>query len=102
MSEGTSIFLSLTPKRIVWICVALVLVVGGGFSARPAYRQIKKWRAQRLAAEGEALRAANSWEPALRKAQQALQLSSAETSSLRLMSRVLAHFGHEQTLPYWR
>jgi thioredoxin-like negative regulator of GroEL len=63
---------------------------------------VKRWRAHRFAAEGETLVAKKQWEPALRKAQQAVQLSGSDGRSLRLMAQILTRAGHEQALPFWR
>lgn len=92
----------LTPRRMIWIGVAVVLLAGGAFAAKPAYREIKRWRAHGFVSEAEALIARNNWELALRKAQQALQLSNSDPRCLRLMARVLSQFNHEHALSYWK
>lgn len=91
-----------TRGRIITLAVLVTLVVAGALGARPAWRGVKTWRAHRFAGEGEALAEKQRWEAALRKAQQAIQLSPADARSQRLMARVLTVAGHEQAVPFWQ
>jgi tetratricopeptide (TPR) repeat protein len=81
--------------------ILLVLVAAGYFSARPAYRALKTWRAHRFVQQAETMIAERQWDKAYGKAQAALQLSPADSRSLRVMARILTAAGHEQALPFW-
>jgi tetratricopeptide (TPR) repeat protein len=91
-----------TRGRIITLSVLAGVLVVGALGARPAWRAVKSWRAERFAAEGEGFAEKASWEAAWRKAQQAVQLSPNNPRSQRLMARVLTQIGHEQAVPYWR
>lgn len=90
-----------TRKVLIKLGVTVAIFAVLAVSARPGYRAFKRWRARGFAAEGEAMAAKDNWELALRKAQQAMQLSRSEEHSLRLMARVLTHINHDQALPHW-
>jgi predicted Zn-dependent protease len=92
----------LTWRRGVIAGITISLLAGGALAARPAYRQVKRWRAHSLDAEGEKFLKQKNWEQAFRKAQSALALSASDVRSQRLMAQVLSHFNHDQALPFWR
>ncbi len=71
-------------RRVLLIVLGVAVLAGGMLGARPAWRQFKAWRAGRLAAEGEALLAANRHEGALDKAKAALQIAPFSSRALRL------------------
>jgi predicted Zn-dependent protease len=91
-------------RKRMWIGLGIGIVVLGliaAFGARPAYRQLKTWRAHRFVAEGEALLAQQKGQEAYGKAQAAFQLSPLDPPTVRLMARVLSAFGQEQAIPFW-
>lgn len=86
----------------LWILVVLVvLVIGGAFSARPAYRVFKNIRAGQLADQAEEFARQQKWREAYDKAQGALQLSPHNTRCQRLVATLLTQFGSEGAMPYW-
>jgi tetratricopeptide (TPR) repeat protein len=91
-----------TRGRIITLSVLFLVMLVGAFTARPAWRAVKTWRAHRFAAEGEVFLSKGQLEPAVRKAQQALQLSSADARVQRLMARVLTRGGHPNVMPFWQ
>lgn len=88
-------------KRPVLWTVAALFVIGLGVVAKPAYRSLKTHRANKIAAESEALIASGRWEEALQKAQSAIQLSGQDPRAFAVAARILGHFGREEALGYW-
>ncbi|MBI3880950.1 MAG: hypothetical protein HY301_12940 [Verrucomicrobia bacterium] len=91
-----------TWRQALTAGVTAGVLTGGYYSARPVYREFKRWRAHGFDAEGERFAAQNNLKQAYGKAEAALQLSPMDARSLRLMARVLGRSGHEQALPFWK
>lgn len=89
-------------RRLIWGAIALVVLTAVFFTARPVYREIKRWRAHRYDAEAERLANQNSLQQAIVQAQLAYQLSPQDGRTIRLMARLLTQAGHEQALPFWK
>lgn len=81
--------------------IALLLLLTGLFGARPAYRQFKQWRAQRLAAESSRLLQQNELSQAQTKAQAAILLAPGEPAALRAMARALTRATNAAALQFW-
>lgn len=86
----------------LWLLVTLVvLVVAGAFSARPAYRLFKNWRAEQFANQAEEFARQQKWREAYDKAQGAVQLSPNNPRCQRLLATLLNQFGSESAMWYW-
>lgn len=86
----------------LWLLVTLVvLVVAGAFSARPAYRLFKNWRAEQFANQAEEFARQQKWREAYDKAQGAVQLSPNNPRCQRLVATLLNQFGSEGAMWYW-
>src|SRR5690349_13032123 len=91
MSRGKKIFLTL-------LAVALV---GGIFLARPGYRQLREWRADKLAAAAEAAIAREDWAEASQKAQAAYQLAPMNARTMRAVARLYSLAGQPSAVTFW-
>ncbi|MSU56717.1 MAG: hypothetical protein EXS35_00795 [Pedosphaera sp.] len=88
-----------------WLIVALALVAiltGGYFFARPAYRAVKKWRSQRLAAQAAQFLSHGDWKTARAKAQAAMLLAPGEPTALRAMAQVLTRGTNPPPWQWWQ
>jgi len=87
------------------LIVALVLaaiLAGGYFFARPAYRSVKKWRSQRLAAQAAQLLSDGDWASARAKAHAALLLAPNEPKALRAMAQVWTRGTNQPSWQVWQ
>ena len=92
----------LTPRGRIVAGVLAVFALAALIAGRPAYRELKTWRAHRFVAEAELLMAATNWPAALQKAQVAYQLSPADPQTLRLAARLTSAQGQRDALHFWR
>src|ERR1051325_962873 len=88
-------------RRIVVGLVLAGLLTAGGFVARPAYRQFKRWRSTRLAAESARLLEQQQLSQAQAKARAALLLAPGEPAALRAMASALSHATNVLALQFW-
>ncbi|MEW6156690.1 MAG: hypothetical protein AB1813_04620 [Verrucomicrobiota bacterium] len=88
-------------RRWLWLGLAGVILVAGLIGAKPAYRALKTWRAQKFAAQASVLMQQQKWEEAFRKAQAAYQLSPLDVETLRVVARLYSVLGKEQAFPFW-
>ena len=88
-------------RRILIGLVVAALLAAGGFSARPAYRQFKRWRSGQLAAESGRLLERNELSAAQAKAQAALLLTPGDPAALRAMATALTHATNVVALQFW-
>ena len=90
-------------KAARWaMVVLLVLGLAGVVLAKPAWRLIKGWRAERFAAQGDLLLARGRLSEAYDKAILALQLRPGQARQIRLMAEVLTRTGASSGLEYWK
>jgi hypothetical protein len=91
-----------SKKFLLWMVGFIVVGIGVGSLAKPAYRQMKVVRSRRAAAVGESLITAGQFEDAARQARLALELAPAEPDSLRLAGRISAIGMRQEALGYWQ
>lgn len=89
-------------RRAMIAGMIVAIVMAGLFTAPPAYRQFKGWRAKRLALQAEQLINQNKWPQAAGKAQGAFLIGPKEPTALRAMARVLTHATNVTALQFWQ
>ncbi len=89
------------PRTKGILATLLVLGVIGAIFARPIYQQIKRYRADEFAREGEAAVAAQNWEVAFRKAELASQMAPAQPRAMRIFATIYAMAGMDRAFFYW-
>jgi len=90
-------------RRRIFIVVvlALVLGIGGYFTARPARNAIKGWQARRHAQKAFGFIERQEWKEAKDSAVAAYQLRSTEPEALRAVARFLSRTRQQQALEFW-
>lgn len=103
MNAPTDIPAAASPwKRwLVLGIIAVLVLVAGWFGARPAYRQFKHWRSERLAASAIRLLEQNDPAEAREKAHAALLLSPGNATALRAMAQALTRGTNAAALQFW-
>ncbi len=92
-----------THRPRIILGLALVVLIGVGFSAKPVYRAGKGWRSRQLARQAQALMTAEKWEEASRKARAAFQLKPNEPETIRAAGRLESLSGrHANALGFWK
>ena len=81
--------------------VVFLVSVAGWFGGRPAYRQFKQWRSERLAASALRLLEQNDPAAAREKAQAALLLAPGNASALRAMAKALTSQTNMAAVQFW-
>ncbi len=89
-------------RRLILLGAVAIILLGGFFGARPAYRAFKGWRSKNLAAQAEKLFAQNEWPRGVEKAQSALLLKRTEPAAVRAMARALTHATNAAALAFWQ
>lgn len=82
--------------------IFLVILVVAGYSVRPAYRLLERWRARALVRQGEELARQQLFGEAIEKLETALRLDSANARALRGLSEVYSRFELPSALPLYR
>lgn len=88
-------------SKVLWLAILLVLL-GGLFGAKPAYRKIKLWRAGNFSTQAERFLEQKQWKEAQQKAEAALGLNPTDVRSLRVIARILTLARSEQALSFWK
>lgn len=94
-------------KRIrrIWIAVSIfvVAVAALAFAAKPIYSTIKRWRAERLAANAETFISQEKWNDALQSAQAAYQLTPDDPPVIRAIAQLQSRIGRAgAAIPFWK
>lgn len=90
-------------RRLLWLAGLLgILLVTALLGARPAYRQVKKWRAATLAAKADELLRQQRLDEAFEGYRASLELNPAHLPALRGMARIYTEIEAPQALAYWR
>ncbi len=90
-------------RRLLWLAGLLgVLLLAGLLGARPAYRQVKKWRAVTLTAKADELYRQQRHDDAFKGYRAALELNPAYLPALRGMARILTQLEMPAAFGYWR
>lgn len=90
-----------TRKRtLLWISVGLV-AAGLCLGARPLYRSLKLWQAERLMAQAGQLAQSQKWPEAQEKAQAALHLHPNDSRAVAFMARALTRLGSPDAFRFW-
>jgi hypothetical protein len=88
---------------VFWpLLIGVILLVGGVFGARPAWRGIKQYRAGKILEAGELLLAEDKPGQAIEKGRLALQLAPTSTRAYRLMAESLTRGGSRAALDFWQ
>jgi hypothetical protein len=88
-------------RRLVFGISVVLISLTGWFGARPAYRQFKQWRSERLAAGAVRLLEQNQPAAAREKAHAALLLSPGNANALRAMAQALTSETNAAALQFW-
>ena len=78
-----------------------VLLIAAAVLAKPSYRLVKGWRAERLAGEAEAAMRLQTWPAASQKAQAAYQLDPMNPRVIRVVAQLYSIAGHPNSLTFW-
>ena len=87
-------------KIFLWISAGLV-AASLGLGARPIYRSLKLWQAERIMAQAEQLSSRQKWPEALEKAQAALHLNPKNGRAVPLMARTLTRLHSPDAFTFW-
>ncbi len=88
-------------KRLILALLLLLALGGAAWLAKPGYRGLKSWRAQRLIAQAERLMKEEKWEAVFAKIQSAYQLNPNDPKTIRTVAGLYSGFGQEQAFPFW-
>jgi hypothetical protein len=86
--------------KILGLIAVLVLIAAAIF-ARPGYRALRSWRADRLASEAEGAIARQAWPEAAQKTQAAYQLAPMNPRAMRLVARLYTIAGQPDAVTFW-
>lgn len=93
------------PNPLPWGRILLVLVLLGGvaayFGARPAWRRVKAFRAERFIAEAKEHFRTENWAAGMERTRAALQLAPAHPAVLRHAAYTYSQFGSEAAFRYF-
>ncbi len=93
-------------RRRLWrtyVPLVLVLLLGGYFGGRPAWRAAKAFQARRIAGEANALIEEEKWADASKRASDAMMLSFTEPASIRVNAHLLSRVGRSNdAVRYWK
>src|SRR4051812_31237010 len=90
-----------SPRKIALILAAIMLVAAL-CGARPAYRALRGWRAERLAREAEAAITLEAWTDASQKAQAAYHLDPTSPAAMRVVARLYTIAGQPTAVTFWQ
>jgi predicted Zn-dependent protease len=83
-TDAAPIFEDRSRRFLIVVAVLMAISVAGYFSASPAYRQVKVWRARRLVTEGNAALATNNLPAVSRAVRSAMALAPSDARVQRL------------------
>jgi hypothetical protein len=89
------------PRRKIFIAAIVMLIVAGAWFAKPAYRAVRGWRADSLAADAEAAVGRQAWPEAWQKAQAAYHLNPNSPRAMRVTARLYTMAGQPNALTFW-
>lgn len=89
-------------RRLLLAGVAIPLVAGSLFAARPVYHALKGWRARQLAAQAERLMSEKKWSEAGEKAQGAFLMGPGEPKAIRAVAKLQTEAGLPGALQFWQ
>jgi tetratricopeptide (TPR) repeat protein len=91
-------------RWLLWILsLAVVLLVAGGFAARPVRDYVRGWQSRRAARTAFALIDRQQWDEASAKARDALQLKFTEPQAWRAIARLLSRTDQDASaLEWWK
>lgn len=90
-----------TRRKWILGALALAILIAAAIVARPAYRGLRGWRAERLASEAEAAISKESWLEASQKAQAAYQLAPLNPKTIRVVARLYTIAGQPNAVTFW-
>src|SRR3982751_1578397 len=85
----------------IFALIAIIILIVGVLFAKPGYRAVRSWRANRLAAEAEAAIARQAWPEAAQKAQAAYHLAPMNPRAMRIVARLYTIAGQPDAVTFW-
>ena len=95
-------FVGRSTARWLTVALATLLLVAAAFSARPAWRAFKHWRASSFAQAAAAAKSQGNPGLAVQHARSALQLQPSNPDYVRLNARLLTELGTDTSLSFWQ
>jgi hypothetical protein len=87
-------------RAIIWSLILVVIVVAA-MAAKFAYRHLKTWRANHIAAVAETFTRESKWSEAAEKYRAALQLDPVNYEALRGAARLATRLGRPESTDLW-
>src|SRR3569832_1969433 len=89
------------PRKIGY-AVAIIAIVIAALADKPAYRAVRSWRAESLAADAESAIGRQARAEASQKAQAAYHLDPLDPRTIRVIARLYSIAGQPSAVDFWK